>query len=132
MFLLNAGSLGSEVTGAAEGVEGTLRVHWGQRSSVLLRVQKETLKGSLGSEVISAARFAEGTLKGSLGSEVISAAEGAEGTLKGSLGSHQHVQVVAALLLLLRDSERQHLLVQEQAAESLFTSLSLLLQLTLA
>lgn len=45
--------------------------------------------------------------------------------------SHEYVQVVA-VIVLLRHPQRQHLLVQEQAAQALFARLPLLFQLPLA
>lgn len=57
---------------------------------------------------------------------------GVEGALIGSLLSHQYVQVVGALVVLLGDPQRQHLLVQEESAQALLAGLPLLLQLPLA
>lgn len=54
-----------------------------------------------------------------------------EGALIGSLVSHEDIQVVHTVVLL-SDPQRQHLLVQEQAAQALLAGLTLLLQLPLA
>lgn len=54
---------------------------------------------------------------------------GVEGALTDSLLSHQYVQVVG-VVVLLRYPQGQHLLVQEESAQTLFAGLSLLLQLT--
>lgn len=58
-------------------------------------------------------------------------ARGVEGALIGSLPSHQYVQVVD-VVVLLGDPQRQHLLVEEQSAQTLLAGLPLLLQLPLA
>ncbi len=55
---------------------------------------------------------------------------GVEGALIDSLVSHQYVQVVT-VVVLLRHSQRQHLLVQKQSAQSLLAGLPLLFQLPL-
>lgn len=55
---------------------------------------------------------------------------GVEGALIDSLVSHQYVQVVA-VVILLRHSQRQHLLVQKQSTQTLLASLPLLFQLPL-
>lgn len=54
---------------------------------------------------------------------------GVEGALTDSLLSHQYVQVVG-VVVLLRYPQGQHLLVQEESAQTLFAGLPLLLQLT--
>lgn len=48
----------------------------------------------------------------------------------GSQVSHQYVQVVT-VVILLRHSQGQHLLVQKQSAQALFASLPLLFELPL-
>lgn len=55
---------------------------------------------------------------------------GVEGALIDSLVSHQYVQIVA-VVVLLRHSQRQHLLVQKQSTQALLAGLSLLFQLPL-
>lgn len=63
--------------------------------------------------------------------ELCGGARGVEGALIGSLLSHQYVQVVG-LGVLLGDPQRQHLLVQEESAQTLLAGLPLFLQLPLA
>lgn len=58
--------------------------------------------------------------------------EAVEGAPIASLLSHEHVQHVVGVVVLLGDPQRQHLLVEEEAAEPLLARLPLLLQLPLA
>lgn len=55
---------------------------------------------------------------------------GLAGALIGSRGSHEYVEVGVGVVVV-GDAQRQHLLVQEEAAEPLLTRLTLLLQLPL-
>lgn len=69
--------------------------------------------------------------RSSAAAAVASGARGVEGALIGSLLSHQYVQVVG-VVVLLGDPQRQHLLVEEESAQTLLAGLPLLLQLPLA
>lgn len=58
------------------------------------------------------------------------AGPGLAGALIGSRGSHEYVEVRIGMVVV-GNAQGQHLLVQEEAAESLLTRLPLLLQLPL-